>query len=220
MNAFQVFVALGFYPTTDGQKPNEDGSNLLSIKPGSWVGTTKTKNEADVKTVSGQDVSPMLNTLKDLIVLTAQITSTPVSRFVVGKQLAGEGTLKEQEQPLKKKAVNRRTLFGNSWEDCMAMARRLTNFFGSGNLNEEVSLSAMWLYTESLDELEKKKKLGVPQEQIWVEMGYTQDQIAVMKESPEYQSHLAALESVKNLSTGKQSVPAQDRFKKGDGKSQ
>lgn len=186
MSAFQVFVALGFYPTTDGQAPKSDGSNLLNIKPGSWVGSTKGKNEADVKVVTGQDVTPMMSTLKDLIVLAAQITATPVSRFVASGQVAGSETLKEQEQPLKKKAADRRILFGNAWEDCMAMARKLENRYGTANLDEDVSFSTLWGHSETLDDLQNKKNLGVPQETIWMEMGYTAEQIEGMKATEEY----------------------------------
>ena len=122
MTAFAILVALGFYPTTDGQAPKEDGSNLLPIKPGSWVGTVKSKNDADVRKLEGSDPTPMINTLKDLILLTAQITDTPVSRFVASAQVAGAETLKEQDRPLKKKATDRRVLFGNAWEDCLVIA--------------------------------------------------------------------------------------------------
>jgi hypothetical protein len=192
MGAFSLFVALGFYPTTDGQPVKDDGSNLLPIKPGSWVGSSKSKEQADVKKLDGQDITPMMSALKDLIVLTAQITDTPVSRFVTSGQVAGEGTLKEQEQPLKKKAADRRVLFGNSWEDCMVMARKLANLYGA-KLDENVAFTTLWAHSESLDELLQKLELGVPLETIWAEMGYSPAQIKVMKTSPEYKLKIEKL---------------------------
>lgn len=193
MSAFSLLAALGFYPTTDGQAPKADGSNLLSIKPGSWIGTTKSKNDADVKKIEGTDVTPAINALKDLIVLTAQITDTPVSRFVVSGQVAGEGTLKEQEQPLKKKASDRRVIIGNGWEDCMVMARKLENLYGDGGLDETVNFSTLWAHRETLDELKQKKELGVPEETIWREMGYSEAQIAEMKKTDEYKLKIAKM---------------------------
>lgn len=193
MSAFSVFVALGFLPTTDGQPMSEDGSNLLSIKPGGWIGTTKSKNDADVKKLDGQDPTPMINALKDLIVMTAQVTDTPVSRFVSSGQVAGSETLKEQEQPLKKKAADRRVLFGNAWEDVMVMARTLTNVNTRENMNEGVIFITQWAHSESLDELKQKLELGVPLETIWAEMGYSPEQIAAMKRAPEYRLKLEKL---------------------------
>ncbi len=186
MVAFAVFVALGFYPTTDGQPPAEDGSNLIPIQPGSWVGSTKGPNDASVNKLEGSDPTPMINAFKDLILLTAQITDTPVSRFVASAQVASSETIKEQDRPLKKKAVDRRVTLGNSWEDCMVMARKLSNFFGNAGLDESVQFSTLWSHSESLDELQQKKNLGVPQETIWAEMGYSPEQIAAMKETREY----------------------------------
>lgn len=193
MSAFSVFVALGFVPTTDGGAAKEDGSNLLSVKPGGWVGTSKSKNDADVKKLDGQDPTPMINALKDLIVMTAQVTDTPVSRFVSSGQVAGSETLKEQEQPLKKKAADRRILFGNAWEDVMGMARKLSNENARTGFNETVIFSTLWAHSESLDELKQKQEMGVPDEMIWAEMGYSPAQIKNMKGSMDYRLKLEKL---------------------------
>lgn len=193
MSAFSLLVALGFFPTTDGQVVKEDGSNLLTIKPGGWVGTIKSKNDADVKKIDGTDVTPAMKALIDLIVLTAQITDTPVSRFVVSGQVASSDTLKAQEQPAKKKASNRRVLFGNAWEDVIYMARRLANTFGDAKLAEDVRVSTLWGHSDSLDELKQKQELGVPQETIWREMGYSEEQIQAMKRTDEYRLKMAKL---------------------------
>ena len=193
MSAFPMLVALGFFPTTDGQAVKEDGSNLLGIKPGTWIGSNKEKDKASVEKISGTDVTPMINTLKDLIVLTAQITDTPVSRFVSSGQVAGSETLKEQEKPLKKKAKNRRVLIGNSWEDCMIMARRLDNFFGGASLSEDVRFSALWEYSESLDELKEYQELGVPEESLWRRIGFSESEITAMKDTEEHKLKMAKL---------------------------
>lgn len=191
MSAFRSYKAFGWYPTTDGQAPKADGSNLLKFKPGQFVGSVKPPDQASMDAIIGEDVTPMVNTLKDLIILTAQITDTPVSRFMASGQIAGSLTLKEQEQPLKKKAADRRSLFGDAWQQCMVMARKLQNAFGTGNLDETIQFFTMWLHTESLDELTKKQALGVPFETIWVEMGYTREQIMAMKQTDEYRIELA-----------------------------
>ena len=73
------------------------------------------------------------------------------------------------------------------------MPRRLANVFGNAGLDEDVKFSTLWSHSESLDELKQKKDLGVPQETIWAEMGYSPDQIAGMKETREYKMMLEKL---------------------------
>jgi hypothetical protein len=91
-----------------------------------------------------------------------------------------------QDMQLKKKAKDRRVLFGDAWESCLVMARAIANVFGSANLDELIDFDTIWADNETLEDLQKKKDLGVPQETIWSEAGYSQEQIAVMKKTDEY----------------------------------
>lgn len=194
LTAFQMLAAIGWYPTTDGNPPKDDGSNLLKVGPGQFVGTKDPNGKLQV--VKGNDPTPLVNTLKDLVLLAAQVTSTPTSRFTTTKLIASQETLKEQNIQLKKKAQDRRTLFGDAWEACIELARRISNTFGTEpELDETVVFSTIWLNNQTLDDLKAKKDLGIPEETLWSEAGYTTEQIARMIATPEYQATIAGWQS-------------------------
>lgn len=188
LTAFKSFFAFGFMPTTDGKVLAEDGSNAMTIGPGVINGVAgKDPSQASLQEIEGADNTPLMDALKDLVTLTAQLTDTPVSRFVVTAQVASEDTIKAQTEALEKKGENRRGLFGDAWSQVLAMARRYDNLYGGAGLDDTVELSPIWTHDRTLDELQTKgQALGIPQEQIWAEAGYTAWQISVMKEMPSY----------------------------------
>lgn len=114
----------------------------------------------------------------------ARITRTPLSYFQISGHVASSETLKEQEAPLVSKAKKRQVYFGNSWENALRYARVLWNEFGPGpQLDETQPIEMVWASPEVRnvkDDLEAatlKRALGVPQEQLWAEMGYTEEQV-------------------------------------------
>lgn len=184
-----IFKAIGCWPTTDGKPPADDGSNLLKVFPGCWLGSPS--QDAQIDTIPPADLRPMLDLLDSLILKLAQVTDTPTSRFQLTRQVAAEGTLKQQEAPLLAKVRARQVVFGNAWEDALYMARRLANAHGAG-VPEDATLETMWVPAAIRDEREhleslalKREKLGVPLEQIWREAGYSQEQIDEMKQMEE-----------------------------------
>lgn len=188
LTAFKSFFGFGFYPTIDGKEPKADGSNMMKMGPAQFNGTMKTRDQAALEQIEGADPTALLEALVKLVLFTAQITDTPASKFVVTAAIASEKTIKEQDAALKKKATDRRGLFGDAWTQVIAMARTLANQFGNATLDEEkVQFIPIWEHTETLEELkEKREMLNVPLEQIWIEAGYTPEQIAVMKTTQEY----------------------------------
>jgi hypothetical protein len=184
--AFRIFSAFGWMPTSDGKPPASDGSNRLELVPGAVVGSTSPT--ATLNAIEGADVTPMMNTLSQLIQFTAMITDTPSSRFTATGAVQSGETLKQTEKPLKKKAKTRRVRFGDAWEDAFGMARKLQNLYGSEKLDEAVPLQTLWENAESLDDLTLKKALGVPQERIWQEMGYSQSEITAMQDMDDYKA--------------------------------
>jgi len=87
------------------------------------------------------------------------------------------------------KARARQIVFGNAWEDALRLARRLWNVFGAGEqMDEQAAISASWRDPETrnaktlLETLIMKLALGVPKEQLWAEMGYNADDLALMRE--------------------------------------
>lgn len=184
---FPMFVLLGMYPTTDGKAPAEDGTNNWSVGPGQFLGNANiSPNGASIERFEGSDPTPLMNTLEKQIIFLAEITSTPASRFIITAAVASDATQKEQEKPLRKKAYNRQILFGDSWEQVMKMARRISNAFGGAGLDEEITIETIWKNIESTEELQEEKDLGIPNDLLWPKLGYTQKQIEATKNSPEY----------------------------------
>jgi hypothetical protein len=188
LTAFKSFFAIGFMPTTDGKAPAEDGSNAMTIGPGVINGVAnKAPDQAQLQEIEGADNKHLMDELIQLVTLTAQITDTPVSRFVITAQVAAEGTIKAQNDALEKKGEDRRGLFGDSWSQVMAMARKYDNLYGNAGLDEEIEFEPIWKHDRTLEELQTKSQtLAIPQEQIWAEGGYTSEQIAEMKQMQSY----------------------------------
>ena len=182
------FLGFGFHPTTDGKAKKTDNSNALTI--GAGVLNTipdKAPGEASLQEIEGEDPRPTIEALISLITLTAQITDTPVSRFIVTAQIASDDTIKAQNDALDKKAEDRRGLFGEAWKQTMNMARKYANAYGGAGLDESVEFIPLWRHDVTLQELEQKKTmLGIPDEQVWTEAGYSSDKIVEMKSQQSY----------------------------------
>lgn len=185
--ALGILVTLGFFPTTDGQPPREDGSNALLIQPGAFISTTKGPGDADAKRLQGENLEQLITAIQSKIQWLAGVTSTPPARFQVTGQIARAETLKEQETPLLAKLAPKQTLFGNAWEDAMYMARRIENTFYGGALPEDIILSTQWGPIATRDEKNERealileRDLGVPRKKLWAKMGYSQWEIAEME---------------------------------------
>jgi hypothetical protein len=174
--AFRIFTMVGDNPTG------------IKTAPGSWIYTMRPPSGpegAAIGHIPGEDLSPLIE-LKDSVAMEiARITRTPLSYFQMSGQVAGSETLKQQEAPLVGKAKKRQVYFGNSWESALRMARALWNTFGPGPaLDETQAIEMIWASPETRNTKEDmemlliKKELGVPDEQIWEELGYSEDKIA------------------------------------------
>lgn len=190
LSAFRIYKVFGFYPTSDGEIPQADGSNRLKLQPGTMVGTDKkTKAEAEFSAVESGDLTQLQNLINELFVWTAIVTETPVSEFSASGQVAAEGTLKQQEVALLARIEERQDVFGDAWEDVIKMARTLTNFFGSEDLDETLGIDTTWkdaqIRTEEevREAVKAKAETGVPWKQLMIEWGYSADVIEAMEQS-------------------------------------
>jgi len=189
LTAFRIFVSLGFIPTTDGGPLKPDRSNLLPIEPGQVVGTTLPPNQASFASVEPSELSPLMDLTHQLVLWLATTTNTPVSRFISTKLIASDETLKEQEGPLIARARSRQITYGNAWGKCLKLAAKLQNTFGVGDgriVNEDAVYDPIWAdasarsQQERMELLLKKQKLGIPEEQLWREAGYSRQRIKQM----------------------------------------
>lgn len=167
-----------------------DDPSGLDLGPGSWVYSTRPTTGAESVKVGyfpGENLNYLI-ALKDAFAMdVARVTRTPISYFQLTKQRPSAETLRMEEIGLVARAKNRQISFGNAWENAIMLARRLHNVFGGGKLDEKAVLESQWEDPETrneklhLEALKIKSDLGVPAEQVWAEMGYDQEQIAVMR---------------------------------------
>ena len=181
---FRVYWMTGGDP---GNQKVTPGCFLYSKESGTQIGY-----------FPGEDLSKLIDFKDAFAMEIARVSRTPVSYFQMSKQLAGEGTLQQQESGLVSRAKDRQQVFGNAWEDVMVMARRLWNTFGGKDaLDENELIESTWLDPETrndkafLEEMKLKKELGVPIDVLWAEMGYSSEDIEDMKKSVEYQAMIA-----------------------------
>lgn len=191
-SAFRIWLFFGWEPKDKEGKP-------LVIAPNRWIGDAGRKpEEATATPVEGTSPQPVGDFLDGLIMKMASLTDTPASRLLMTRQVAAEGTLKQQSEPLISKCRRRAAAYGAAWEDVFNIARRLENAFGSETLDETVLLSAEWEPFETraaedeLKELEVEEKKveiqilkgqrGVSQKQSQRELEYTDKQIAQMQD--------------------------------------
>jgi hypothetical protein len=193
-SAFRIFVAMGWYPTTDGKPPAADGSNALGLKPGHVIGNgTKGPGEATFQAIEGASLSPHIDVVREFIFYAATVTDTPMYRFMVSGQIASADTLRQQDEPLIAKCVKRQARFGDAWDDALYMAREIDRTFG-GKALPDGDIKVQWETARKIPETERiaaakeKKLLGVPDEQIWSELGYSDAQIEGFKVMPSYAS--------------------------------
>lgn len=168
----------------------------LEVTPGGWI--YNDSPEARIGHIPGEDLSKLIEFKDAFATEIARVSRTPLSYFQITRQVASEGTLKQQESGLVSRAKKRQVEFGNTWEDVFGYCRKLHNLY-SGNpiLDEAATIDVQWADPETrddrgrLEELKLKRELGVPDRIIWAEMGYSAEQIAEFEASPDYQERQA-----------------------------
>lgn len=204
----RIPYTLGFIPTTDGKPLAADASNALKLYPGVQIGTTKSATETMVGAIDPFDPTKLLDAIDRQILYVASVTDTPVSRFQFTKQIAAEGTLKEQSEPLFAKIEKRQTLLGNGWEDCMMVARRLANWRSNAGLDETIQFQTKWAdprtrtAKDMKEEAEAQSAANVPDEEIWRDVfRFDEKKIARMKNSEEFKARLALMKSAQLMNS-------------------
>ena len=163
------------------------GSSRLDILPGSVTEFHSEYDGGQVGQWTAATVDGPLKSIEALVQHIAGTTRTPQHLFqIMGGVPSGEA-LKTAESGLVNKAQQRMVNFGNSWEDCVTMALRIQEAFGTAVAVEEgFTLDTTWDDPETrneqshLEALRIKLELGVTKHQVMREMGYTQEQIDQM----------------------------------------
>ena len=161
----------------------------VKVGPGAVAAVSASKNEADLKSIPGENPAGLLAAYNALVMEIARISGTPLSYFQASGQTPAEGTMKQQEITLIARVEKSQTDYGNAWEDCFNIARRLHNAFGTGEeLDTDELIETVWKPAASRNEKEhaetlaiKVEKLGVSEEKAQEEIGYDADDIAAFR---------------------------------------
>jgi len=111
----------------------------------------------------------------------ASITSTPTHYFTKGSYIPSGEALRVSEAPLTKKVLNRQLAFGNTWRDLFKYMLRVEG------IRAEVEID--WQNPETIDTVDqwdiavRKKSVGMPLEQILLELGYDAEIAAQVAEA-------------------------------------
>lgn len=221
---FGILFASGWAPTSDGKPIVLDsrgqvtsGNKPLTLESGVILFTTNP--DGSLTRVPGDELDKLIQVVDRHILSIAQTSRTPISNFQLFGQIPAEGTQKQLEGGLTAKVKSRQQNYGNAWEDVMYLARRIAlgvpvfeggelrgyglPAYESFGLDFETRLSTLWRDAETrnekehLESLRIKKELGVPERQIFLEMGYDEtqaDEFAGEAEARRLASAAAALE--------------------------
>jgi hypothetical protein len=132
------------------------------------------------------DLKPYADMIETYISKIAAITKTPRHYLIDpggGTNLSGE-TIKALEAGLVSKTRRKQRVFGESWEEVVALALRIVSG-GAFTAEDDDSVEAEWGDPETrteaqhVDALVKlgSEPIGVPRQQLWADAGYTPEQI-------------------------------------------
>lgn len=191
---FRVMFAAGWEPLDENGQP-------LKFGPGQIIYTLN--KEGTLTSIPGDDLTRLIQVIDRNILSIAQVSRTPISNFQLFGQIPSADSQKQLEAGLLAKCKSRQRVYGNAWEDLIYLARRVAlgaPLYGASELagkvvsyglpaysamlagTEGVKLGTIWQDTQTrnerdhLETLKIKKELGVPQTQIYLEMGYSQAQ--------------------------------------------
>ncbi len=146
---------------------------------------------------SATDLVPYVKAVELLVQQVASITRTPAHYLLAGQTVLPSGeTLRSSEAGLVAKTRRKHLFWGNGWVQVMKMALTL-----SGKDTSELAGETTWMDPEMkaegahIDALNKLMNIGVPQEQLWLDAGYTPAQVERFKTLNEAAEAKAAAEA-------------------------
>jgi Phage portal protein, SPP1 Gp6-like len=158
------------------------GKPKIPFTPG--VERIWTVGDKDVKfgQFDAADLRGHLETLEMCRMEIARVSSTPAHFFMLqsGNWPSGEA-LRTSESRFLSKIHDRMAAYGNNWEDVFSFAILVEGGPKGIKLTTDWEDPAPRSELEHAQELEIKKRLGVPTSQIWRELGYTEEEISIME---------------------------------------
>jgi hypothetical protein len=127
------------------------------------------------------DPATFTNPVNEFVADMAAITSTPIHYFTSGSYIPSGEALRVSEAPLTKKVLNRQLAFGSTWRDLFKLMLRIEG------ITSDVEI--VWANPETIDSVDqwdiavRKKSVGMPLEQILIELGYDTEIAAQVAEA-------------------------------------
>jgi hypothetical protein len=142
--------------------------------------------DARVTALPAADLNNFVNAVEMLVTHLAAQTRTP-PHYLLAKLVNMSGdALSVAEAGLVSKCKSKTLFFSDAWEEAMSLALQ-----ASGEKTDQADVEAIWQSPERIaqgqlvDAAVKKRTLGVPLPVIWLELGYTPEQVAEMEKIAE-----------------------------------
>jgi hypothetical protein len=133
-------------------------------------------------TLEASDLQPFVSGVEMLIQHLASQTRTPYHYFLQhGGQPPSGDSLRAAEAGLNFKSKRKQRYFGESWEEVIRLGFLAIGDKARGNVSETETIwrdSEAHTESQRADALVKLQSMGVPDEQLWEDWGYTPTQIA------------------------------------------
>ena len=134
-------------------------------------------------TLSAGDLSNYVQGIETLVQHIASQTRTPPHYFYLSGNFPSGDAIKSAETGLVAKSRRKMRFFGEAWEEVMRLSFKVLG----DPRGDETTAETIWgdpeyrSEAELADALVKRGSIGVPQQQLWEDAGYSQTQIARFK---------------------------------------
>lgn len=178
--AFRQRWATGLeLPVTEDDEGNEITDEAALFKHS--ISRLWTTEDPDAKFGDfGQvDLAPFVEGVEMLVQHIASQSKTPPHYFYLSGQFPSGETIRSAEAGLASKAKRKQRFMGESWEEVMRLAFAVEGDPRANDMECETIWNDPETRTESahVDAVIKKSQVGVPEPQLWEEMGYTPTQV-------------------------------------------
>lgn len=184
------------------------GREVLPFKAGVESLWTIANPNAQFGQFPAADLEKVLAVVNDFRVEMGRTTGTPLHYFQVqgGNPPAGVA-LDRLESRLVKKVEGDQDDFGEAWVDLFDLGLRMAGVPVAGDIEPRWDEAAMRDESAELDVAQKKKDLGIPPVQIFMELGYTQEQAEEFAEAQQAAADAAMAASIAAFDRGQGSAP-------------
>ena len=177
-----MLVASEFYAVPQRYVTGLEDENVIKdarkrfqlVSGGLWATTDK---DAKFGEFAAADISKFITVSETFRKEIARVSRTPLHYFALEGSFPSGESLRTAEGPLIRKVIDRQETWGAVWSDAMRFALQLAG-------REDYEPEAKWLNAETRDDdgevqraATKVTQLQIPFEQVWREMGYSEEQI-------------------------------------------